>query len=57
MRDHIWVVQIKEKTGWMPTTGASLTKKEAEIDLTYWENGDDPDDEYRIRKYVPEKEG
>ena len=54
MKRCLWVGEILLEHGWEPTTGAHLDKKSAGIDRGQWLLRN-PDDKYRIVKYVPVK--
>jgi hypothetical protein len=49
----LWVVEMFERGKWLPTVGTSLTKRAGQIELRQWRD-DNPDDRYRLVKYVRE---
>lgn len=52
VRDHVWIVEGSWDGGpWQPTVGVALTKEDARLVLTQWK-GHNPDDRFRVVKYV-----
>ena len=50
---HIWVVEILENGKWLPTTGVASSMREARDEKDWWVTTN-PQDKYRIKKYVRE---
>ena len=51
---HIWVTEIKEKGEWLPTLGCGLTREDGMERMGHWIVRN-PEDEFRLRKYVREE--
>lgn len=54
MKRYLWIIEIYENGKWMTTVGGGLSRQDARRDLVDWKHNN-PCDEFRIRKYVPEK--
>ena len=52
---HVWIVEMKQGKKWEPCADAQLTKKDAEREKKYYWQHNNPDDEFRVRTYVPNK--
>lgn len=52
---HIWVIEILQDGKWISTTGVAMTRREAQqVEIPWWREGN-PDDKYRVRKYLREE--
>ena len=52
MTPYLWVVEMLIGTvEWKPTMGVAFTKKEARDVLKIWKS-DNPDDKFRLSKYI-----
>lgn len=57
MKNHVWVIEMKDEKKWMPTVGCGLTKDDAIwVKKSKWDY-QGPRGTFRIRKYVPEEKG
>jgi hypothetical protein len=49
----IWIVEIKEWTGWQPCSSAYMTRAEARNDIVDVWKRINPSMKFRVRKYAP----
>ena len=52
-KQYLWVIEIKDQRGWLPTVGCGLTRFDARRSKREWE-ASNPDDKFRIKKYIIE---
>jgi hypothetical protein len=51
-RPHVWVVELLHKRNWLPCIACDLDKKSAsQVALKEWRKNN-PDDKFRVAKYV-----
>ena len=54
-KHRVWVIEILIDDEWLTTADAYFTRKDARSDkLHYWEFNN-PDDKFRIKKYIREE--
>lgn len=49
----IWVVEMLCDGKWEPTVGVALSRVQGRVERLRWMD-DNPHDEFRLRRYVPE---
>ena len=56
MKNYIWVVEIQDDVSlkFEPTVGVGLTRKDGRDEKWKWETAN-PDDKFRLKKYVAER--
>jgi hypothetical protein len=54
MKAWLWVVEIKEQTGFMPTVGCALSRAYGRAELLDWKRRN-RDDKFRLVKYRREE--
>lgn len=52
MKRYLWVVEMEEPKGFMPTVGVSLSRAAGRVELEEWK-GYNPSDKFRLVKYIP----
>jgi len=56
-RRCVWIVEASYDGGaWHPTVGVRLTRRDARVELAAWRRRN-PDDRFRLRRYVAEPTG
>ena len=52
---HVWVIEMKSRNRgkWEPCADAKLTRKDAEREAEYYWGHNNPDHDFRVKKYVP----
>lgn len=53
MRNRVWIVEMwnDETDRWEPTVGVGFSRQMGRDELRQWRE-DNPDDDFRLRKYV-----
>jgi len=51
---HIWVVEMRLGGRWEPTAEGSLSRDAGRTEVRHWKEAN-PDDHFRLRRYVPAK--
>jgi len=49
---HVWIIEIKDGSKWIPTIGCGLTRDDAhQLKRGKWEYLN-PSDKFRVKKYI-----
>lgn len=53
---HVWIVEMQNDVTreWEPTVGCALTLDDGRFDLRWWKSKN-PDDKFKLTKYVPQR--
>jgi hypothetical protein len=57
MKPHVWVIEMLLGDKWEATVGTGISKKDALMFMRAEWKSNNPDDKFRVVKYVREKEG
>jgi hypothetical protein len=54
-RPHVWIVEMRDGGAWLPCCCASLTRRQAEIEMEWWRGEHDERWQYRVARYERSK--